>query len=55
MYKSEELVFGQAANFLNYFADIGGFDELLLFIKEGNKRIVLSEEQKKEDPKKEDD
>ena len=29
MYKSEELVFGQAVNFLNYFADIGGFEELL--------------------------
>lgn len=52
--KSEDLVFGQAANFLNYFAEIGGFEELLALIKTGNTRVVYTEEEKKADPKKEE-
>ena len=35
--RASDLVFGQALNFLNYFAEIGGFNALIKAIEEGNK------------------
>lgn len=42
--KKQDLNFGQPQNFLNYFAEIGGFDAILEFIKVGNDRTPLTEE-----------
>lgn len=45
--RSEELVHGQALNFLNYFAEIGGFKALIELLRDGNTRAEPAEE----DPK----
>jgi len=36
--RDEDLVYGQALNFLNYFAEAGGFDALLTLLRAGNTR-----------------
>ena len=36
--RSDELVYGQALNFLNYFAEIGGFKALIELLRDGNTR-----------------
>lgn len=36
--KASDLVYGQALNFLNYFAELGGFTALLALLREGNQR-----------------
>jgi len=36
--KSDDLVFGHALNFVNYFAELGGFTALLTLLRECNLR-----------------
>ena len=45
--RAPDLVFGQALNFLNYFAELGGFANLLQLLREGNERPPEEPEESK--------
>lgn len=54
--RQQDLIYGQPQNFLNYFAEIGGFEALIALLKAGNERSPNTEDkdnQKDKKPEKE--